>query len=49
MLGRIAATFTQAAGEKGLRLRMVPSTAWVRSDPILLEQILLNLVANAVR
>jgi signal transduction histidine kinase len=49
VLGRIAATFTQAAGEKGLRLRMVPSGAWVRSDPILLEQILLNLVANAVR
>jgi signal transduction histidine kinase/CheY-like chemotaxis protein len=49
VLGRIAATFTQAAVEKGLRLRMVPSGAWVRSDPILLEQILLNLVANAVR
>jgi signal transduction histidine kinase/CheY-like chemotaxis protein len=49
VLGRIAAIFTQAAGEKGLRLRTVPSAAWVRSDPILLEQILLNLVANAVR
>jgi signal transduction histidine kinase/CheY-like chemotaxis protein len=49
VLGRIAAIFTQAAREKGLRLRTVPSTAWVRSDPILLEQILLNLVANAVR
>jgi CheY-like chemotaxis protein len=28
---------------------MVPSSAWVRSDPILLERILLNLVSNAVR
>jgi signal transduction histidine kinase/CheY-like chemotaxis protein len=49
VLGHIAATFTQAASEKGLRLRTVLSSAWVRSDPILLEQILLNLVANAVR
>jgi signal transduction histidine kinase/CheY-like chemotaxis protein len=49
VLSRIAATFTQAARDKGLRLRMVLSSAWVRSDPILLEQILLNLVANAVR
>jgi CheY-like chemotaxis protein len=32
-----------------LRLRVVPSDAWVRSDPILLERILLNLVSNAVR
>jgi signal transduction histidine kinase/CheY-like chemotaxis protein len=49
VLSRIAATFTQAAGGKGLRLRTVLSSAWIRSDPILLEQILLNLVANAVR
>ena len=49
VLSRIAATFTAAARDKGLHLRMVPSSAWVRSDPILLEQILLNLVSNAVR
>jgi len=49
VLSRIAATFTQAAHDKGLSLRTVLSSAWVRSDPILLEQILLNLVANAVR
>jgi len=49
VLSRIAATFTQAARDKGLSLRMVLSSAWVRSDPILLEQILLNLVSNAVR
>jgi two-component system, sensor histidine kinase len=30
-------------------LRVVPSSAWVRSDMILLERILLNLVSNAVR
>jgi signal transduction histidine kinase/CheY-like chemotaxis protein len=49
VLGRIAATFTPAARAKGLSLRIVPSGAWVRSDPILLEQILMNLVSNAVR
>ena len=30
-------------------MRIVPSSSWVRSDPILLERILLNLVSNAVR
>jgi len=49
VLGRIAATFAPAARDKGLRLRTILSSAWVRSDPILLEQILLNLVSNAVR
>ena len=49
LLRRIEATFAAAAREKGLRLRVVPSSAWVRSDAILLERILLNLVSNAVR
>jgi signal transduction histidine kinase/CheY-like chemotaxis protein len=49
VLGRIAATFAPAARAKGLSLRIVPSRAWVRSDAILLEQILMNLVSNAVR
>ena len=46
---RIETTFAAAAREKGLKLRVVPSRTWVRSDPILLERILLNLVSNAVR
>jgi len=37
------------AMEKGLRLRVRPSKAWVRSDPVLLNRILLNLVGNALR
>jgi signal transduction histidine kinase len=49
VLKRIETTFTAAAREKNLRLRVVSNGAWVRSDFILLERILLNLVSNAVR
>jgi signal transduction histidine kinase len=49
LLRRIESTFTQVAIAKGLRLRIVASSAWIRSDVILLERILLNLVSNAVR
>ena len=49
LLKRIETTFTEAAREKDLRLRVVLSSAWVRSDSILLERIVLNLVSNAVR
>ena len=49
LLQRLETTFAQTAAQKGLRLRMVSSAAWVRSDAILLERILLNLVSNAVR
>jgi signal transduction histidine kinase len=49
LLKRVEATFAAAARETGLRLRVVPSSTWVRSDPILLERILLNLVSNALR
>lgn len=49
LLERVETTFAEAAREKGLRLGVVPSSAWVRSDFILLERILLNLVSNAVR
>ena len=49
LLQRIERTFAPAAREKGLRLRILPSKAWVSSDSILLERILLNLVSNAIR
>jgi signal transduction histidine kinase len=49
LLKRIEMTFAAAAREKGLRLRVVSSGAFVRSDFILLERILLNLVSNAIR
>jgi signal transduction histidine kinase len=49
LLKRIESTFAAAAREKGLRLQVVSSSAWVRSDVIMLERILLNLASNAVR
>jgi signal transduction histidine kinase/DNA-binding NarL/FixJ family response regulator len=49
LLKRIEMTFAAAAREKGLRLRVVSSGVFIRSDFILLERILLNLVSNAIR
>src|SRR4051812_30808653 len=49
ILRHIEATFAATAREKRLRLRVVPSSAWIRSDAILLERVLLNLVSNALR
>src|SRR5207249_12292218 len=39
LLERVDTTFTGAAQEKGLSLRVITSSAWVRSDFILLERI----------
>jgi len=49
LLKRIETTFSEAARQKSLRLAVVSSSAWVRSDFILLERMMLNLVSNAVR
>jgi len=49
LLQKVETTFGQAARDKGLGLRAVRSDAWVRSDALLLERILFNLVSNAVR
>lgn len=40
---------TAEAEQKGLRLRIRPSRLWIRSDPMLLERVLRNLLANALR
>lgn len=45
----LVATYADAAQSKGLRLRVRPSRDWVLSDRALLERILGNLLANAVR
>jgi CheY-like chemotaxis protein len=49
LLAKIERTFAQTARDKGLSLRIVPTSAWVRSDQILLERIMLNLVSNGIR
>lgn len=49
LLARLDTAFAPAAAEKGLRWRVLRSRLYVRTDPVLLERILLNLAANAVR
>ncbi|HEY6257462.1 MAG TPA: ATP-binding protein, partial [Xanthobacteraceae bacterium] len=49
MLRKIESMFAPVARARSLRLRVMSSPAWVRSDRVLLERILLNLVSNAVR
>ncbi len=49
LLARSARAFRPLALARGLRLSVVPTSAWVESDPILLERIIANLVSNAVR
>jgi signal transduction histidine kinase len=49
VLERIETAFAPDATDRGLRFRIVRSRLAVRSDPVLLERILLNLVANALR
>jgi signal transduction histidine kinase/CheY-like chemotaxis protein len=49
LLDRLRTTFAGTAKEAGLDFRVVPTDAWVRSDFVLLEQILLNLTSNAIR
>jgi len=49
LLAKIQHDFAEVAREKGLELRVVSSSAVVRSDPVMLERILMNLVSNAIR
>ena len=49
LFDRVAQDCAADAGDKGLRLRVVPTRAIVRSDATLLERIVRNLVSNAVR
>jgi len=48
LFDRLARQFHAEAVERELRLRFVPTRAVVRTDPLLLERILTNLVANAL-
>jgi PAS domain S-box-containing protein len=49
VLEPLVAQFDVLARERGLRLRFVPTRAWVRSDPQLLRRVLQNFLANALR
>jgi signal transduction histidine kinase/ActR/RegA family two-component response regulator len=49
LFGQLEPVFQPMAAEKGLRLQFQGADLWVRSDPVLLEQILVNLVSNALR
>jgi two-component system, sensor histidine kinase len=49
MLERIRVELEPQARAKGLELRVVPCSAWVRADPSFLDRVLRNLTANAVR
>ena len=49
LLHRVAASHGPEAERKGLRLIVVPSRAAVRTDAVLLERVLGNLVSNAIR
>ena len=49
LLLRLQDEFAYQAAAQGLELRAVPSRLYVRSDPRLLEQILRNLLANALK
>jgi signal transduction histidine kinase/ActR/RegA family two-component response regulator len=49
LLQRVVNDCATEAAAKGIRLRSVPTRLAVRSDPVLVEQVLRNLVSNAVR
>jgi len=49
LFDRLANDLSPSAEEKNLALRFVPTSRAVRSDPVLLDRILRNLVANAIR
>jgi signal transduction histidine kinase/CheY-like chemotaxis protein len=48
LLAFVEREFRLPAREKGIGLRVLPSTLVIRSDPVLLERIVQNLVSNAV-
>ena len=48
ILTRLGAEFAQVCAEKGLSISVAPTSLRVRADPVLLEVVLRNLLANAV-
>lgn len=48
-LDRIAHDFSAIAASKSIKLRVLPCSRTIFSDPVLLERILVNLLSNALR
>ena len=48
LFARLERQFAPLAAARRLRFHMVPTRTWVDSDPVLLERILANLIANAI-
>ncbi|TVR12088.1 MAG: response regulator [Salinarimonadaceae bacterium] len=49
LMERLGDEFAPLCELKGLRLRIVPCKAWVQTDPQLLQQMLRNLLSNALK
>jgi signal transduction histidine kinase len=49
LFDRLRMDFEPEAFDRGLAFRIRSRAAWVRSDPVLLERILRNLISNAMR
>jgi signal transduction histidine kinase/CheY-like chemotaxis protein len=49
LFARLERQFAPLAAAQRVRLAVVPTRAWIDSDAVLLERILANLIANAVR
>ncbi|MCM2308581.1 MAG: hybrid sensor histidine kinase/response regulator [Sulfuritalea sp.] len=49
LLHQMESEFAPIAGQTGIRLRVMPCSACVNSDPVLLGQVLRNLLSNALR
>ena len=49
LFAAVATQFAPLARSSGLALRVRAGGAWLRSDPVLVQRIVLNLVANALR
>jgi signal transduction histidine kinase len=49
LIQRVVESEAPIAAQKQIKLRVLPTSATVRSDPVLLERMLKNLVTNAIR